>query len=95
MLFPPIGMFSSNPFFGEFPGEQAHLKREQDALFSRHGPQNLHLDSLRRRTGIGEGHRNMLAKANSEPAWPRFPSMDMHQIKTAFLKPEIGVKNPI
>jgi hypothetical protein len=54
--FRPLGMLAPDPLPGEFPSEQAHVKRQQDALFSRHCPQNLKLDSLRRRTGIGVGH---------------------------------------
>jgi len=32
--FRPLGMLSPDALLGEFPGEQAHLKSQQDALFS-------------------------------------------------------------
>ena len=52
----PLRMLMPDPLLGEFPGEQAHLQRQQDALFSRHCPLNFKLDSLRRRAGVGVGH---------------------------------------
>ena len=55
--FRPLGMLSPNPLLGEFPGEQAHLKRQHDALLSRHCPQNFELDGLGRGTGVCVGHR--------------------------------------
>ncbi len=62
--FRPIWMLSPDPLLGEFPGEQAHLKRQQDALLSRHCPQNFELHSLRRRAGVGVGHAGMLARGS-------------------------------
>jgi hypothetical protein len=32
--FDPIRVVAPNSFSGEFPGEEAHLQRQQDALFS-------------------------------------------------------------
>ena len=54
--FRPLGMLAPDPLLGEFPGEQTHLKRQQDALFSRHCPQNFELNSLCGGTGVGVGH---------------------------------------
>jgi len=54
--FRPLGMLAPDPLSGEFAREQAHLKRQQEPLFSRHCPQNLDLDSLRSGAGVGEGH---------------------------------------
>jgi hypothetical protein len=54
--FRPLGMLAPDPLPGEFPGKQAHLKRQQDALLSRHRPQNFDLDSLRRGAGVAVGH---------------------------------------
>jgi hypothetical protein len=34
MRFRPLGMVAPDPLLGEFPGKQAHLKRQEDALFS-------------------------------------------------------------
>src|SRR5438552_2143748 len=61
-------MLAPDTLLGEFPGEQAHIKRQQDALFSRHRPQNFKLDSLRRRTGIGVGHEeNVTTRCSCDP----------------------------
>ncbi len=54
--FRPLGVLAPNSLPGKFPSEQAHLKRQQDASFSGHCPQDLELDSVRRGTGIGVGH---------------------------------------
>jgi hypothetical protein len=62
--FRPVGMLAPDPLPGEFPREQAHLKRQQDALFSRHRPQNIDLDRLRRGTGVAAGHTRMLARGS-------------------------------
>jgi len=40
-LFRPFRMLAPNPFSGELPRKQTHLKRQQEALLSRHCPQNL------------------------------------------------------
>jgi hypothetical protein len=52
----PLGMLSPDSLLGKFPGELAHLKRQQDALLSRHCPQNPELNCLHRRTGVGVEH---------------------------------------
>ncbi len=54
--FRPLGMLAPDPLPGEFPGEQAHLKRQQDALFSWHCAQNFELNSSCRRAGVSMGH---------------------------------------
>lgn len=45
-----------DPGLGQFAGKLAHLKRQEQPLFSRHRLQNLLLNSLRRGACIGEGH---------------------------------------
>ena len=54
----PVRVFLLNPGAGEFPGEHAHLKGQQDALFPGHRTVNLILDGLRGGTGIPDGHGN-------------------------------------
>ncbi len=49
-------MFLMNTRFGKRTGEQAHLQRQEEALFFGHRPMNLKLDSLRLRARIGDGH---------------------------------------
>ncbi len=55
-------MLAANSFPAEFTGEKAHLKSQQQALLSRHSPVDLVLDRLRRRMGVGKGHKEMVAR---------------------------------
>ena len=49
-------MFLLDTRFGKRTGEQAHLQRQEEALFFGHRPLNLKLNSLRLRARIGDGH---------------------------------------
>jgi hypothetical protein len=58
-------MLTPNPPLAQFSGKQAHLKRREQALFSRHGPLNLELDGLRQGACIGDEYGQMLPRASS------------------------------
>jgi bifunctional non-homologous end joining protein LigD len=60
-----------NPGAGEFPGEQAHLKGQQDALFPGHRTMNVILDGLRRGTGIADGHGTILVVSDNSSQYRR------------------------
>ncbi len=53
-------MIPADPCFRQFPSEQAHLERQEQALFSRHSPLNLQLEFSRRRVCIANRHGQML-----------------------------------
>jgi hypothetical protein len=55
-------MLSANSLPSEFSGEQAHLKRQQKALFAGHRPLDLELSRVRRRACVGDGHEQMLPR---------------------------------
>jgi hypothetical protein len=58
-------MLTPNPLLGQFSGKQAHLKRREQAPFSRHAPLHLELDGLRQGACIGDEHGQMLPRASS------------------------------
>jgi hypothetical protein len=55
-------MLSANPLPSQFPREQAHLKRQQKALFAGHRLLNPELNRLRRRACVGERHEQILPR---------------------------------
>jgi|SRR5208337_2343148 len=55
----------------QFAGEQAHLERQEKALFSRHSALNLQLESLRCRTGVANRHAPMLPPYGASLSDPR------------------------
>jgi hypothetical protein len=68
-----------NPGAGEFSGEQAHLKGQQDALFPGHRTMNRILDGLRRKTGIADGHGTILVVSDNSSQY-RF-TLSIHNIE--------------
>ena len=58
-------MVPPDPLPRQFAGEQAHLEREQQTSFPRHGHLNLKLESLRRRTCVASRHAQMLPRYNN------------------------------
>jgi hypothetical protein len=55
-------VLSLNAGASQFPGERAHLERQKEALFPRHGTENLKLDRSRLGTCIADGHGKMLSR---------------------------------
>jgi len=60
-------MLLANSRAAQLPRKLAHFDRQQQALLSRHGPQNLKLNLSSRGIGVANGHEVILAREQNSP----------------------------
>jgi hypothetical protein len=101
-------MVPPDPLPRQFLREQAHLKRQQQALLPRHGALNLELESSRRRASVAHRHAQMLPRCCARQFWQStvfriqlFPPIDsgrptaLRWSQMVVNRPVVGVRNPV